>query len=55
VSRKDAFLEVVGHELRTPLNAIVQLSSALAVGAGAPYTYPPISCTRLASTHQADT
>ncbi len=34
VSRKDAFLAVVGHELRTPLNAICQLASALSLGAG---------------------
>jgi signal transduction histidine kinase len=34
VARKDEFIAVVGHELRTPLNAIVQLSHALARGAG---------------------
>uniref|UniRef100_A0A7S0RFF1 histidine kinase n=1 Tax=Chlamydomonas leiostraca TaxID=1034604 RepID=A0A7S0RFF1_9CHLO len=34
VARKDEFIAVVGHELRTPLNAIIQLSHALARGAG---------------------
>lgn len=35
VTAKDEFLAVVGHELRTPLNAIIQLSRAIARGAGA--------------------
>lgn len=34
MGRKDEFIAVVGHELRTPLNAIIQLSGALARGAG---------------------
>jgi len=36
VTSKDEFLAVVGHELRTPLNAIIQLSRAMARGAGGP-------------------
>ena len=31
---KDDFISVIGHELRTPLNAIIQLSNAMARGAG---------------------
>lgn len=34
VTSKNEFLAVVGHELRTPLNAIIQLSRAMARGAG---------------------
>jgi len=34
VQMKDEFISVIGHELRTPLNAIIQLSNAVARGAG---------------------
>eukprot|EP00798_Chlamydomonas_sp_ICE-L_P004427 gene4427-14559_t len=34
VQSKDEFISVIGHELRTPLNAVIQLSNAVARGAG---------------------
>eukprot|EP00798_Chlamydomonas_sp_ICE-L_P008775 gene8775-33642_t len=34
VQSKDEFISMIGHELRTPLNAIIQLSNAIARGAG---------------------